>query len=130
MRNARWVILGLGLGALGLVVMRGTAKPQDPVKISPKLYTVLLENDQVRVLDYRDKTGEKEPMHSHPAMVVYVLAGTKLRFTTPDGKSEERESKAGTAIWSEPVTHSTENVGASEGHVLLIELKGQTTAKK
>ncbi len=129
MRNVRWAILGLGLAALGLAAMRGTATPQDPVKISPKMYNVLLENDQVRVLDFRDAPGEKEPMHSHPAMVVYVLAGTKLRFTTPDGKSEVRESKAGTAIWSEPTTHSGENIGPNEARVLLIELKGKTAAK-
>ncbi len=129
MRNVRWLILGVGLAVLGLIVVRGTAKPQDPVKISPKMYTVLLENEQVRVLEWRAAPGEKEPLHSHPGMVVYVLSGTKMRFTTADGKSEERESKAGTAVWSEPVTHSGENLGTSEAHVLLIELKGKTTAR-
>jgi hypothetical protein len=32
---------------------------QDPVKTSPQYYKVLLENDQVRVLEYRLKPGEK-----------------------------------------------------------------------
>jgi len=41
------------------------------VKTSPQYYKVLLENDQVRVLEYRLKAGEKEPMHSHPAGVVF-----------------------------------------------------------
>ena len=129
MRNVRWLILALGLTALGLIVVRGTAAPQDPMKTSPKMYNVLLENDQVRVLEWHAAPGEKEAMHSHPGMVVYVLAGTKMKFTTPDGKSEERESKAGTATWSEPVTHSGENLGPSEARVLLIELKGKTAAK-
>ncbi len=130
MRNVRRLILGLGLAALGLVVVRGTATPQDPVKISPKMYNVLLENDQVRVLEFRAAPGEKEAMHSHPGMVVYFLAGTKMRFTTPDGKSEERESKADTAIWGEPITHSDENLGPGEARVLLIELKGKTVVKQ
>jgi hypothetical protein len=37
-----------------------TAFAQDPVKISPQFYKLLLENDQVRVLEYRLKPGEKE----------------------------------------------------------------------
>ena len=43
-------------------------------------------------------------MHSHPAGVVYVLSGAKLRFTFPDGKTEERAAAAGEAIWREPRT--------------------------
>ena len=35
------------------------------------------------------KPGEKEPMHSHPAGVVYELSVSKLRITFPDGKTEE-----------------------------------------
>jgi hypothetical protein len=59
---------------------------QDPVKRSPKYYNVLLENKEVRVLEYRLKAGEKEPMHSHPAGVVYVLSGATLKFSYPDGR--------------------------------------------
>src|SRR5437667_2459052 len=88
-----------------------TASAQDPVKLSPQYYRVLLENDQVRVLEYRLKPGEKEPMHSHPAGVVYVLGGAKLKFTYPDGKTEERAAAAGETIWREPTTHAVENIG-------------------
>ncbi len=129
MRSVRWVILGLGLMALGLLAVRGTARPQDPVRISPKMYKVLLENDQVRVLEWRAAPGEKEAMHSHPAMVFYVLSGSKIRSSTPDGKSDERQSAPGTANWSEPITHAVENLGPGDAHVILIELKGKTAAK-
>jgi len=105
-----------------------TALAQDVVKVSPETHKVLLENDQVRVLDVRVKPGEKVPMHSHPANVVYFLSDSKTKFTYPDGKTEEREGKAGAAIWSEAVTHATENVGAAMLHVVQIELKG--AAKK
>jgi quercetin dioxygenase-like cupin family protein len=74
----------------------------------------LLENDQVRVLEYRLKPGEKEPMHSHPAGVVYVLSGAKLKFSYPDGKTEEKAAAAGETIWRDPVTHAVENIGATE----------------
>ena len=64
-----------------LAVLWTTVHAQDLVKTSPQYYKVPLENDQVRVLEYRLKAGEKEAMHSHPAGVVYVLSGGKLKFS-------------------------------------------------
>src|SRR6266481_1330718 len=106
-----------------LAVLWATAHAQDPVKASPQYYKVLLENDQVRVLDYRLKPGEKEPMHSHPAGVVYVLGGATLKFSYPDGRTEEKTAAAGETIWRNPVTHAVENTGNSEAHAIAIDLK-------
>jgi quercetin dioxygenase-like cupin family protein len=106
-----------------LAILCTTAHAQDPVKTSPQYYKVLLENDQVRVLEYRLKPGEKEAMHSHPAGVVYVLSGAKLKVTSPDGKTEERSATAGETIWREPVTHALQNVGDTEAHAIAIDLK-------
>ena len=106
-----------------LAVLCTTAHAQDPVKVSPQYYKVLLENDQVRVLEYRLKAGEKEPMHSHPAGVVYVLSGAKLKFSYPDGRTEERAAAIGETFWREPITHAVENVGDTEAHVIAIDLK-------
>jgi quercetin dioxygenase-like cupin family protein len=106
-----------------LAVLSTTAHAQDPVKTSPQYYKVLLENDQVRVLEYHLKPGEKEPMHSHPAGVVYVLSGGKLKFTYPDGRTEEKAAASGETIWREPTTHSVENVGNTEAHAIAIDLK-------
>ena len=106
-----------------LAVLSATAKAQDPVKTSPQFYKVLLENDQLRVLEYHLKPGEKEPMHSHPAGVVYVLSGGKIKFTYPDGRSEVKAAATGETIWREPVTHAVENVGETEAHAIAIDLK-------
>src|SRR6266478_2084696 len=106
-----------------LAVLWTTAHAQDPVKTSPQYYKVLLENDQVRVLEYRLKAGEKEAMHSHPAGVVYVLSGTKLKISYPDGKTEERSATAGETIWREPTTHALQNIGDTEAHAIAIDLK-------
>jgi len=73
--------------SLLFLIASAAAKAQDPVKTWPQYYRVLLKNDQVRVLEYRLKAGEKEPMHSHFAGVVYVLGGGKLKFTYPDGQN-------------------------------------------
>ncbi len=97
---------------------------QDPVKVAPHIYRVLFENDRVRVLDVRMQPGAKSPMHSHPAVVAYLLAGGKLRVTTyPDGKTTVLESKAGSVLWLEPQTHSVENIGSTETKDVVIELK-------
>jgi len=106
-----------------LAVLWATAHAQDPVKASPQYYKVLLENDQVRVLEYRLKPGEKEPMHSHLAGVVYVLSGAKLKFSYPDGRTEERGAATGETIWRDPTTHAVENVGDTEAHAIAIDLK-------
>src|SRR6266853_330392 len=104
-----------------LAVLWATAHGQDPVKTSPQYYKVLLENDQVRVLEYRLKAGEKEPMHSHPAGVVYVLSDCKLKFGYPDGRTEERTAANGQAIWRHPTTNAVENVGDTEAHAIAID---------
>ena len=130
MSNSGRMLLGVLFATVALFFVAGTALAQDPVKASPNNYEVLLENDRVRVLEFRAKPGEKEPMHSHPAYVRYALSGGKTKFSYPDGKTGEREIKPGTASWSEAVTHSGENVGTTEVHTVLIELKGAATPAK
>lgn len=56
-----------------------TAQAQDPVKVSPDHFTVLLENERVRVLDFHTKAGEKIPTHSHPAYISYSISGHGCR---------------------------------------------------
>jgi quercetin dioxygenase-like cupin family protein len=104
-----------------LAVLCTATHAQDPVKTSPQYYKVLLENDQVRVLEYRLRPGEKEAMHSHPAGVVYVLSGAKLKVNYPDGRTDERSATAGETIWREPITHALQNVGSTEAHAIAIK---------
>lgn len=99
----------------------------DPVPIYPENYKVLMENDRVRVLDFQLKKGAKEDAHSHPAHVVYVITGFKIRFTLPDGSTRIRETKDGDVLFSEPVTHASENIGDTDAHGILVELKTPPT---
>jgi hypothetical protein len=46
-----------------------------------------------------------------------------IRFTYPDGRTEERPAAAGEAIWRDPVTHSVDNIGKTEAHAIAIDLK-------
>ena len=112
-----------------LLFAAASASAQDVVQVAGDSHKVLLENAQVRVLAVSLKPGQKAPMHSHPANVSYVLSDGKLRVTMPDGKTVEREPKAGTASWGEPVTHAVENIGTTEFTQVQIELKNAGPAK-
>ena len=130
MKNSRHVGMVVLVAALALVFAAGTALAQDPVKVSPTTYKVLLDNDRVRVLDVRLKPGQKVPMHSHPAYVVYALSDFKVKFTLPDGKTADVDGKAGVASWRDAESHAAENVASSELHVLNVELKGAAKSAK
>ncbi|MGA2629844.1 MAG: cupin domain-containing protein [Terriglobia bacterium] len=109
---------------VALLLVTGTSvRAQDLVKVAPKNCTVVLDNAQVRVIRVVLKPGDKLEMHSHPAHIVYSLTEGKAKYTSADGKTEERDVKAGQAVWSDGATHSTENVGTTESRALVVELK-------
>jgi hypothetical protein len=125
------MIVGILIPAFVLVFAAGTALAQDPVKVAPNNFKVLLENDRVRVLDFHSKPGEKIGMHSHPAVVAYSIAGSgKTKFTSPDGKTTERPITVGQAFWRDAETHASEYIGTGETHTLLVELKAQAASKQ
>src|SRR5262245_20417470 len=99
------------------------ALAQDPVKVAAKQCKVTFENDYVRVLSWSTGPHEKTAMHGHPAMVSISLSGGKTRFTSPDGKTREVETKAGQASWSDPDKHSSEALGGKADQIIQVELK-------
>ncbi|MGE5445114.1 MAG: cytoplasmic protein [Ignavibacteriales bacterium] len=96
---------------------------QDPVKVAPKIYKVLLENEHVQVLEFRIKPGEKEAMHTHSATVHIELPPTKVKVGYPNGKDVVLEGEQGEALWVGPVKHTVENIGNTEIHGYIVELK-------
>ncbi|MDQ2676794.1 MAG: antibiotic biosynthesis monooxygenase [Actinomycetota bacterium] len=115
---------GLLLRVLAIgVILAARAAAQDPLPLYPENYRVLTENDRVRVLDFRLKRGATERSHAHPAHVVYVVAPFEVRFTFPDGRTGIRKAAAGDVLFSEAVTHATENIGGTDAHGILVELK-------
>ncbi len=95
----------------------------DAVKVDPKHYKVELENDQVRVLRVKYGPREKSVMHEHPASVAVMMTDMRTKFTTPDGKADERSNKARDAVWANPEKHLPENLGDKPIEVIVIELK-------
>ncbi len=99
------------------------ALAQDPVKVDPKHYKVEFENASVRILRVKVGPGEKSVMHRHPNAVAIFQTGGRVKFTFPDGKTEERDIVAGQTLWTPAIKHLPENIGDSEFEVVLVELK-------
>jgi quercetin dioxygenase-like cupin family protein len=96
---------------------------QDPTKVDPQHYSVEAENERVRVLRVKYGPREKSKMHSHPALVAVFLTTGRIRFTYPDGKSEEITGEAGQALLLDAVEHDPENVSDRPFEAILVELK-------
>src|SRR5437868_15411664 len=96
---------------------------QDAVKADPKHYKVEFENRTVRVLRVKYGPHEKSVMHSHPNAVAVFQSDGRVKFTYPGGKSEERDMKAGQAIWTPATRHLPENLTDNDMEVILVEMK-------
>ena len=95
----------------------------DPMEAASHAYRLVLENDRVRVLEYKAAPGVKAEMHSHPDIIAVALRGGKIRFTLPNGETTDAELPDGETQFFEATDHVTENVGTTEAHIVIIELK-------
>ena len=95
----------------------------DPVKLDPKHYKTIIDNDEVRVLQVNYGPHEKSVMHEHPASVAVFMTGGRTKFTLPDGTSQNVDSQAEGATWNDAVKHLPENVGDRPFRAIVIELK-------
>src|SRR5213080_3723994 len=122
MRIRALIILAI-TAALSLVLWAMPAYAQDPAVVNSKTIRVRFENDRVRVLEAILPPGTKEHVHSHPAYVIYVLAGGRYRNYAADGKITEGTFQTGDVIYRDPLTHAAENIGDKPMHMILVELK-------
>jgi quercetin dioxygenase-like cupin family protein len=101
-----------------------TKLDRDAVALDPKHYKVELENDRVRVVRITYDGREKSVMHQHPAGVGVFVTGGKFKFTYPDGKSEEIETKPGQFMcFSEQWEHLPEMLSDEHFEAVYVELK-------
>ena len=77
----------------------------------------------VRVIRIKYGPRDKVVMHSHPAGLLVFLTDQHVRFTFPDGSSEDIRKKAGETLWMDAVTHQPENLTDQTIEVLYIEAK-------
>ena len=96
---------------------------QDAVKVDPKHYSVVSENDKVRILRVHYGAHEKSEMHSHPNSVAIFQNDTRCRFTFPDGKTEEHSFRAGETLFTPAGSHLPQNLSDQPIDLILVELK-------
>lgn len=91
----------------------------DPVKLNPKNYVVVAENEHARVIRLRSAAGDKSVEHEHPSNVV-------VSFVAGPGE------KPGTVTWHPgPEKHGgTPPTTAAANDVVIVELKSGAGATK
>ena len=117
-------------GAVLCLYLAPTLCAQDAVKVDPKHYSVITENDQVRILKVHYGPHEKSVMHSHPAATAVFLTDSKGQFTFPDGKTKPFDFKAGDAGYEAATTHLPENTSDKAMDLIVVELMGHAAKSK
>jgi quercetin dioxygenase-like cupin family protein len=112
-----------------VMLWSGAALAQDAVKADPAHYKVVFENASVRLLKIDYAPGAKSTMHQHPDSIVIPLAAAKVRFTMPDGKSEDSDMASESAMYSPAGTHTPANIGTGRVDALLVEFKAAAPGK-
>jgi beta-alanine degradation protein BauB len=95
---------------------------QDPTVSDPALYSVIFENDRVRVLQYHDRPGDRTHPHRHPDSVMVTLSAFQRRVSAGD-RQVDLELPAGQARWLGAQEHAGENIGGTDTRAIFIELK-------
>lgn len=120
------VILATAAIVIAVTALAGTQSKDDPldaVRAAPDTHKVAFENAFVRVLDVHVPPGSIEKRHRHPHGLSVYLTDWSVKVTGDGRAPEVHQRKSGTFAWNEAITHTIENVGKTEGHVLRIELK-------
>ena len=97
-----------------------SAFAQEP---SNQTTNLLIDNDKYRVNETWAKPGEKNNMQKRPDRIVVYLNSAKQKVTCRDGKTEEREFKAGTVQFHKADECQSVNIGTTETHNLVINAK-------
>ncbi|HET9045857.1 MAG TPA: hypothetical protein VFO33_02775 [Casimicrobiaceae bacterium] len=102
------------------------ALAQDAPSAAPRSYRVVIDNERVRVLEYKSRPGFGvcgDGMHSHPDHITVSLTGAKLKVTAADGKVKFNDIPPGTVFYAPAETHSAEIIGGLGTRSYIIELK-------
>ena len=102
---------------------------KDPAITNADKYKVIFENDRLRVLEYKDKPGDKTTPHHHPDTFTFTLSAFERKLYV-DGSEKIVKKKSHEAGWQPEQDHVGENIGDSDTHTLLVELKEPRPVEK
>jgi quercetin dioxygenase-like cupin family protein len=114
------------LACLLLFAAPAIADPEvDWIRVSPQGKLVKFENSHVRVTEVTMVPGQKDPEHTHPANLAYLLTSGKLRIHYRGQKKPvDFEGQVGEVIWSDPEgLHTVENIGPAPLRFVSVELR-------
>jgi hypothetical protein len=117
------------LASVCILSWSSSALAQDPLKVDPSHYKVILENASVRVLKIDYPAGAKSVMYQHPDAIVVPLGPAKVQFNMPDGKSQTQELAADSANYMPGGTHNPTNIGSTAVNAILVEFKAAAPGK-
>ena len=107
----------------------------DALRAAAAYHTLLMENEEVRVLETVIPVGVTVPVHTHRWPGVYYIFSWS-HFVRRDAEGNVlldtrggAETAPGSAVWTEPLgPHSVENVGKKEIRIVAVEVKGSARA--
>jgi quercetin dioxygenase-like cupin family protein len=103
---------------------RAVVPALDPVRVAPRMYKVVHDQPQARVLRVTVPAGASVPLHEHtPNRVVIFLTDGHLQVTGDSGERTELRATAGEVRWSGAARHREQNLAAETFEVVAIELK-------
>ena len=101
------------------------AEIKDPLAAGPNIYRIQFENEKTRVLDAHYRPGQKSEIHSYPDHLLYVIESSRLREIFEDGHYQDTQPKVGELTWIKAGVHSLENLGDTDYHAFLVEIKSK-----
>jgi hypothetical protein len=96
----------------------------DPLRVSPKNFTLAFENSQVRVLRLNVGPRQSVPMHAYTLdHLVVCMTDLDARMTSPEGEAEIARRKLGDFSWSGPSQQKIDNLADKPLEMAVLELK-------
>lgn len=95
----------------------------DSVKVDPAHHQVVFENDQVRVVRWIVRAGDKTLNHSHPNNLNICLTDYSGKVAVPGAKVSEVRARAGSVTWRQAGSHAVENLANQPMEGILVEPK-------
>jgi hypothetical protein len=96
----------------------------DPLRADPQSFKLEYENSQVRVLRLKMGPRQSVPMHECGLSIVWYYTDQNVRETSPDGKAEVKQHKAGEWVWENgPRRLKIDNLNDRPFEAIVVEVK-------
>ncbi len=92
----------------------------DPVFSEAEFVMEVFENDHARISRITLPVGESLPEHEGPNRLIYSQSEYRIRYTSDDEETIEREYEYGDLHWHSADVHTVENIGETDAEFIVI----------